>query len=335
MNLLLHLGVDEDMIKLGTEALAETTWRQYTWAFGTVAPWYDKRYQQLPKDFDDWGRRVQRVLLDLRNAGKAAGSLIICNNALSFISRLAFQKRLSERQSSVLMVRSFKRRMKTRPKQEKFWNPEIVLDYYAKGPSNETLDHRELTIKAILLVCIFTVCRPGELASVDMKTSKWSEETVHLSIQLKTSVSRSWLVVRKLESRNIKICPYTVIQMLWADAKRRDSSARTFLTKEDGQPLNARQVYSRITEGFLRTRVPKTFRPYSIKHATISYLMNKGARKEDIAQFARLSTSTDTVFKYYFRSDKREEITTMMTRGIMGEIYSTSRECESEDYLEL
>lgn len=263
------------------------------------------------------------------------GSLIVVRNALSFISRMGFQRRLSERETTVLLTKYLKKKRGCRARPEEIWDPGIILRFYREGQENEVMQIEELKIKCILLVCIFTVCRPGELTTIDMNRSVRTDKMWKLSIQLKTSMNRSYLKVRRLSEENRKICPFRLVDFLWKKARSEEGGVRTFLTNRDGSPMGREKLYRLLRKGLNTAGIPEGFKPYSIKHATISYLVQRGARTEDVANFARLSTTTATVYKHYFYSNKEEELTGILAEGGEESGRPDNDGEKVQDYLEL
>lgn len=332
--LLRRIGVGEELIELGHTALAPATWSQYCWTYYWIAPVYDQIVDTDPTTFTDWAEKSERVIMELEQRGRTPGSLIIARNALSYISRIGFQHRLAERETIGLLTRRIKRKRGVRPGPDTIWNPEIVIDYYMNYKDNTRMNPEELTIKCILLTCLFTACRPGELATISMGESRWFDDYLRLSIQSKTSTSRTFLTIRKLESSRVKVCPFSVIHFLWFTMQRCKSGADTIFVGTTGKPINAKGIYYRLRQGFEKVGVPAYYRPYSIKRAAISYLVHKGATLHDAAQYARLSTSSGTVFRYYFQSDRADQLTQMMSAGSHSNLQDHDEEA-SRDYLEL
>lgn len=273
--------------------------------------------------------------MELEEENRSPASLIIIRNALSYISRIAFQRRLSERQTVGLLTKRIRRRCTKRPTPESIWNPEVVITFYMRYRDNALLGLEELCVKCVLLVCLFTACRPGELATIDMGATHWYDDSVELSVQLKTESNRSFITVRRLEESRAKVCPFSLISFLWGRVQREYPDAKTLLVDHAGNPIKAKGIYRRIRQGFDLVGISRDYRPYSIKRAALSYLIRKGATLADTAQFARLSTSTDTVVKYYYKSMAAGELTELMGSSASHACNVSQEEEDSEPYLEL
>lgn len=320
---------------MSKESIAPTTWDQYCWCYGIVAPLHDQLFERKCESFTEWGQRCEKLMVRLANGGRAAGSVVIIKNSLSFIAKLAFSQKLAERQSTVLLTRALKKRRKPRPTPEGIWDPEIVIQFYLNAKENTEMELEELNTKGILLVCLYTACRPGELATVDMGNSHWKERSLELSLTTKTSQAGTFLTIYKLEVSKKKVCAFSLIKFLWDKAQQVNKDAGSFLLNRKGVRLNRNAIYNRLRKGLRRAGVPAEFRPYMIKHAALTYLVRRGVNFADASKFARLSSNQETVYKHYYRSNRGSDLTKMISEAGPQRGSDQQEEDDSEPYLEL
>jgi site-specific recombinase XerC len=130
-------------------------------------------------------------------------------------------------------------------------------------------------------------------------------QSVEISTREKTDAkaSETWAVIRP--GKDPKLCPLTHYQAVRNGAKRRGLRDALWCT-EKGVPFKRTgPILDRMKELLAKAGIPKEYGAYSIRHATITALMNLMKRDDKkVAAFTGHSTKAETVNRFYYHLDK-------------------------------
>lgn len=190
-------------------SVTETTWKGYCIMFAQFGELYRSTFPEGKcASFEQFGARSTVVVSRLMADKKITfATLTKLRSALSMVSESAFNKRMSSYAPLCRIITAARHTRRVRHINYNIWNPSVVFDYYIRQPDNAHLSFEDLTIKCILLLVITTSCRFAELQTILMKSSEWIPEGVNLSVKLKTSKERTFLLVTRINSNNGIFCP--------------------------------------------------------------------------------------------------------------------------------
>ncbi|KAH7830586.1 uncharacterized protein MONOS_705 [Monocercomonoides exilis] len=320
-------GVPDRIISVTKESIAKSTWNQYTFGFAHFSrEWEELKLGPFPKYFDEWSMDCANCLLSMRDKGGKYSCLCATRSAISLFSKTVYGKDLSKVSLISTIFRSFSFSQTHRKPYTKMWSPDIVLSYYENYGLNEYLSFFDLTVKCILLVMLFTSCRFHELEQISMANSIFENDAIYLSTRLKTSRSREYITVPCLEEVHKRICPARAIHTLWERVKATYENRDTFLLNTTHHtPLTAKGIRTLAKIGLRKAGVPDEYRPYTIKHASISKLASSGIPEVCIAKHARLSTTAHTPSRSYYKAN----LANRMARALLASEEDSSQQDES------
>ncbi|KAH7821154.1 uncharacterized protein MONOS_6360 [Monocercomonoides exilis] len=307
-------GVPDKIRKITEESISKVTWNQYINCFAHFhIEWKSNQLGEIPGCFDEWIKKCAVCFLSLKDRGTPYSSLCAMRSAISLFSRTVYGREIGDIPLIHTIFRSFSFSQSHKKPYTSMWSPDIITGFYSRELNNEQLPFLDLTVKCILLIMLFSACRFCELARISMSESIWETEAIHLSTRLKTSRSREFITVPFLQEEHIRICPARAIRCLWDRVRTTYEKRDTFLlNKTTHTPLTPSGIRKLAKFGMMRAGVPEEFRPYTIKHATISKLSTEGIPETCVARFARLSTTAHTPLKSYFKTNLASQMAHML-----------------------
>jgi hypothetical protein len=199
---------------------------------------------------------------------------------------------------TALLRRIVKRRSPgTQKKYRTMWDIGKLLNYIGcTYPDNNALSLHELSIKTVVLVMVFTVCRFPELTrlSIDPRIA----EADHLSLltEMKTALDeKTPITLRQLT--NATICPVRAVRA-WLE-RTGESGNPLFVDPTTHLPLKARQIGELVRRAFAGAGIPPIYGAYSIKHSVVSFLFNAGVEEWKINAFGRWAPGSHTAATFY------------------------------------
>ncbi|KAH7817141.1 uncharacterized protein MONOS_15149 [Monocercomonoides exilis] len=309
------LNVPDSMIIHIKNSVATSTWTTYTFGFAHFAnAWIKGNMGELPSDPVIWVRKCLDTFICLDNEGFPPQCLKQTRSAVSLFTRSAFSFDLGTVPIIKTFFRSIMRKEKKRAPYEEIWDPQVLFNYLRTLWPNETLSVYSLTLKSITLCMLFTACRFSELASISMNDSIISENAIHLSVQLKTRLARSFITVPKLKEIQSDVCPVRAVLELWNQIKVLYPGRDTFIINtRTGSRMSKDGIRKLAKEAMKQAGINPSFRPYTIKHAALSALLAAGVPEVMVAHFARLSPTAHTPTNSYFKTNTAQAMAQVLT----------------------
>ncbi|KAH7818958.1 uncharacterized protein MONOS_4414 [Monocercomonoides exilis] len=220
------------------------------------------------------------------------------------------------------MFKSFKRTENRKKKRKpEIWNPRVLLDRITRMGNNERMKVRDLQKKTICLCILFSACRFTELERVNVNHSTTKEEAIELDTTLKTGQDRTDIIIPFLNETPL-IWPASTVKELWKRSDEEQEKVMSLFVDEiTHKPLTARVLRSLAAELMRDAGIPEIYSPYTLKHASLSTLTSAGIPVGQIAKFARLSPSSNTITKHYVRKN----FATNLAQVIAGQTPDTSK----------
>jgi hypothetical protein len=199
---------------------------------------------------------------------------------------------------TALIRRVVKRRSPgTQKKYKTMWDIGRLLNYIGHTYSNNNaLTLHGLSIKMVLLVMVFTVCRFPELTRLSIDHRNTSADRLSLFTETKTALDeKTPITLRSLT--NATICPVRAVRA-WLE-RTGESGDPLFVDPTTRKPLKARQIGALVRRAFEGAGIPPIYGTYSIKHAVVSFLFGRGVEEWRINAFGRWAPGSHTAATFY------------------------------------
>ncbi|KAH7823577.1 uncharacterized protein MONOS_7551 [Monocercomonoides exilis] len=153
-----------------------------------------------------------------------------------------------------------------------------------------------------------------ELERINLQNSTIGDDAIKLDSSLKTSTERTDIIIPFLKEQPL-VCPAASVKELWNRIKESQPTATSlFIDEKTHLTLSARRIRYYAAEMLQDAGIPKCFRPYSLKYASITALTMAGIPLAQIAKFSRLSPRSNTITKHYVQSDVSSKLAHVIAR---------------------
>jgi hypothetical protein len=197
------------------------------------------------------------------------------------------------------------------------WNIDDLLSHINTAyPRNEELTREELLHKTMLLIMIFAASRPIELARMETpKPSDLSADEAHVrAVQKQRGSERTSVVIHRVSITSL--CPLEALRE-WL-RKRGDNASSRLFTRESPESGPKRRTlasardavhYKELTSTYVRSAfkkillaagIPDRYTPYSIRHAVVTALFQRGASDEEVGAYGRWAPGSRVPRLFYF-----------------------------------
>jgi hypothetical protein len=207
------------------------------------------------------------------------------------------------------VIRNTTRSFNHQSKYREIWDLGILLDHIRQGPPAEKLTWGAQSTITIALLMILVPLRPIAIFRINPPTERPSVEagSIEVATREKTDskASETWAVIRP--GKDPRLCPLRHSRLTKQGAGQR-GLRHTLWCTDAGKPFKGTGLLlQRLTKLITAARIPPAYGAYSIRHATITALMN--ARNKDdkeVAAFTGHSTKSETIRKFYYHLDKNQ-----------------------------
>jgi hypothetical protein len=185
----------------------------------------------------------------------------------------------------------------TQTKYKSMWDIGKLLNYIGHTyPSNDALTLNELSLKMVVLVMVFTVCRFPELTRLSIDPRDDAADRLTLLTQTKTALDQQTpITLRPLT--NVTICPVAAVRA-WLE-RTGESGNPLFVDPTTRQPLKTNQLGDLVRRAFAGADIPPIYGSYSIKHSVVSYLFSAGVEEWRINAFGHWAPGSHTAATFY------------------------------------
>jgi hypothetical protein len=207
---------------------------------------------------------------------------------------------------TALIRRVVKRREPGKQKHYRsMWDIGRLLQYIGNTyPDNSTLTLNELSMKMVVLVMVFTVCRFPELTRLSVDPRVVAADRLSLQTETKTALDEQTpITLRPLT--NAAICPVSAVRA-WLD-RTGESGDPLFVDPTSRRPLGARAIGALVRRAFEGAGIPPIYGAYSIKHSVVSFLFGRGVEEWRISDFGRWAPGSHTASTFYRVASRDEE----------------------------
>ena len=192
-------------------------------------------------------------------------------------------------------------------KYRSIWKLDLLIDYIRDGPPSEELEWTRLMARAAALFMVFIPCRPIGAWRMDPQSEKWSADKSSVEITTKEKMdhgkSGSALLLRASTVPNL--CPVHAYRLLKAGAASR-GMRDTLWCSAEGVPYRQASALSRLLKALLQeVGVPSHYTAYSIRHALITALFDRGLTEVQVNAYTGHSNNAHTAVTHYFHLDSK------------------------------
>ncbi|CAB0032811.1 unnamed protein product [Trichogramma brassicae] len=177
-----HKGLSEDSIEIIMDSLSQNTVKQYS---STIVKWIDYCKLQKISHFDAPVVKIIDFLTLRYNEGASYSSI---NSAKAAISNV-LDYSIGNNQTLEKFFKGIYRTRPSRPKYNRTWDVDIVLDYVSKWYPLNSLSFEKLSKKLAVLLALATAHRVQTLVSIDLERIIYFHDRIEIEINdnIKTS----------------------------------------------------------------------------------------------------------------------------------------------------
>jgi hypothetical protein len=153
---------------------------------------------------------------------------------------------------------------------------------------------------------IFIPCRPVGAWRIDPRLERWAQDgsSVELLAKEKTNYGKGCtaLLIRRGSVSNL--CPLTAYCVLKKRAATK-GLVGTLWSSKSGTPYKQAAALSRLLKELLKTaEIPCVYTAYSIRHALITELFNRGLKEQEVNAYTGHSNNAHTALTNYFHLEE-------------------------------
>lgn len=281
-------------------SISESTWKQYD---KPLMEWMEF-YTQSGKDvLDPNTGHVVEFLLRKYAAGAKYGTLNMYRSALAFVLGDKIGK---SRWISRLLKGCFRQRP-AKPKYDRIYNLEPVLDKIELLFPLENLKLPQLTQRLVILLALVTAHRRQTIALIKVKDIQKTKDgfEIEISERIKTTrpgANQPLLLLPRFEEKPELCVARTLERYLEETEKIRGETQELILTTVKPFGAASKNTISRWLRTFLiKAGIDVEFTPHSIRHAATSAAAKKGIDMTVIKNIAGWSQRSQVFDRFYNR----------------------------------
>jgi hypothetical protein len=230
----------------------------------------------------------------------STGSFLLIRSAVSSLCRMVFKSSFGLDFQARLMARKMRHEQPRHSRRKEVFDIYLLLQHYRHMPPNDQLDERSLRAKVGTMLILYIQLRPQDMLRIDMEETTQITGGLHFEAVLKNTREYSECSLSRVIGEK-GICPVEAVLELWKRVQERSGKAKgLFYSDNVSTPLTKYQLEREMHQLMCDAGIPKEYTPYSIKHASITYLLASGISENVITRNARLSQHAGTAVKYYF-----------------------------------
>ena len=191
-------------------------------------------------------------------------------------------------------------------KYREIWKLSILLDHIRNGPPSEQLPWRALMARTAALFMIFVPCRPITMIRMDCTRERWAPDGQSVEIPAKEKMDKgrrvTAMVIRSLQDK--RICPLTHYNLLKEEASIRQLTDCIW-GSEYGKAYTTSSGICHLLKLLLgEAGIPSEYAAYSIRHATITALIEAGLSEVQVNAYTGHSNNAHTVATSYYHLNR-------------------------------
>jgi hypothetical protein len=230
----------------------------------------------------------------------STGSFLLIRSAVSSLCRMAFKGSFGLDFQARLMARKMRHEQPRHSKRKEVFDVVLLLRHYRSMPPNDQMEEKWLRAKVATMLILYIQLRLHDMLRIDMEDMKEVTGGLQFDSVLKNVSEYAECSLARVVGEDA-ICPVAAVLELWKRVqKRRGKGKGLFFVDNISIPLRRYQLEQEMRQLMKQAGIPKQYTPYSIKHASITYLLAHGVSENVISRNARLSQNAGTAVKYYF-----------------------------------
>jgi hypothetical protein len=211
------------------------------------------------------------------------------------------------------------------------WKLEVLLAHIRSGPPTRQLQWFPLMARTAALFMIFIPCRPVGAWRIDPRLEKCAPDgsSVELLAKEKTNFGKGVTALLTRKGPVPNLCPLEAYCTIKACAAAK-GLVGTLWGSKDGVAYKQAAALSRLLKNLLKEAgIPPTYSAYSIRHALITELFNRGLREQEVNAYTGHSNNAHTALTNYFHLDEN-----WVGRSLVGSAGETTVSEEVAQFIE-
>jgi hypothetical protein len=225
---------------------------------------------------------------------------LLVRSAVSSLFRIVFSgKEFGTLYQARLLARNIRKEKPRQAKYKEVFDITLLLNQYRRMGENTSLGIADLRAKVGTMLMLYIMLRPIDMLRMDMSAMVEVEGGLHFNAVIKNAPEYSECVLASVQEK--AICPVDAVLELWHRVKEHSKEKKgLFFDDYFGQPLNKYNLERDMKRLMFFAGIPQQYTPYSIKHASMTFLIASGVEETWINRNARLSQRTSTAVRHYF-----------------------------------
>jgi hypothetical protein len=295
--------MDEDLIQACLGGYGQATLKNYNFAWGVWSKFLRETSGSI-SDYADLHMAEKGFVLFLQwmlQKGVFSTALfLLVRSAVSSLFRIVFSgKEFGTLYQARLLERNIRKEKPREAKYKEVFDITLLLNQYRRMGENTALSDGDLRAKVGTMLMLYIMLRPVDMLRMDMSAMVEVEGGLHFSAVIKNAPEYSECVLASISEK--AICPVAAVLELWRRVNAHSKGKKgLFFDDIYDQPLNKYNLERDMERLMLFAGVPQHYTPYSIKHASMTFLIAAGVDETWVNRNARLSRRTSTAVRHYF-----------------------------------
>jgi hypothetical protein len=230
----------------------------------------------------------------------STGSFMLFRSALSSLFRIVFDSaEFGKLYRAQLLSRRKRIEQPRQSKRTDVFSLQLLLSFYRTMEDNAQLSDCDLRAKVATMLILYIMLRPEDMVRINISKMYPIAGGLQFSAVLKNRQEYTECVLSQVDEQ--RLCPVAALQELWHRVKMHIPEAKClFFDNNYLAPLTKYHLQLEMKGLMQRAGIPSSYTPYSIKHASITYLLSVGVDEMIINKNARLSRHSGTAVRHYF-----------------------------------
>jgi integrase len=259
----------------------------------------------------------------------STSSFLLIRSGVSTLFRLVFKGAFGVDFQARLLAKKMRIEQPRHNKRKDVFDISLLLQHYRHMEPNGEMAEKCLRAKVGTMLLLYIMLRPQDMLRIDMEDMREVTGGLQFDAILKNLPEYAECSLARVEGEEA-ICPVAAVLELWKRVQdRRGRGKGLFYFDNVSIPLRKFYLEREMRELMSVAGIPPQYTPYSIKHASITWLLAHGVSESIINRNARLSQHASTAVVHYFLGEACHVVSsTIATVGVHHPSSVPERECK-------